>query len=208
MAIARTKLFDPVQNPWIHAISRCVRRAHLCGGRDGTFDHRKDWMEERLELLTRVFACEIASYAVMSNHLHVVLRMCPAEVATWSADAVARRWLSIFPRKYLSDGTPVLPDEATIARLAQDAAWVALRRVRLADLSWFMRSLKEPIARRANREDGCTGAFWEGRFDSIPLLDQPALMACMAYVDLNPVRARMAATPEGSRHTAARQRIR
>jgi len=165
-------------------------------------------MEERLELLSRVFACEIAAYAVMSNHLHVVVRMRPQEPVGWTAMEVATRWLSIFPRAYLSDGTPVLPSEATIAAQAADWKWIAEKRGRLADLGWFMRSLKEPIARRANREDDCSGAFWEGRFDSIPLLDQSALIACMAYVDLNPIRAKMAATPEASRHTGVRQRIR
>jgi len=207
MAIARKKLFDPTHGPWIHAISRCVRRAFLCGGRDGRYDHRRAWIEDRLELLTRVFACEVAAYAVMSNHLHVVVRMRPQEPGGWSADEVCRRWMSIFPRNYLSDGTPVLPSEATIVAQAADWRWVAEKRTRLADLGWFMRSLKEPIARRANREDECTGAFWEGRFDSIPLLDQPALIACMAYVDLNPIRARLATTPEASRHTGVRQRI-
>ena len=115
MAIARKKLFDPTHGPWIHAISRCVRRAFLCGGRDGRYDHRRIWIEDRLELLSRVFACEVAAFAVMSNHLHVVLRMLPQEHGGWSADEVCRRWMSIFPRNYLSDGTPVLPSDATIA---------------------------------------------------------------------------------------------
>ena len=70
-----------------------------------------------------------------------------------------------------------------------------------------MRAVAEDIARRANREDECTGRFWEGRFTSVPLLDQAALVACMAYVDLNPVRARICDRPERSRHTAVRQRI-
>jgi len=155
-----------------------------------------------------VFACEIASYAVMSNHLHLVVRMRAQEPAAWTAEDVARRWMSIYPRKYLADGTPVLPSDAAIHAQAADWRWVGEKRGRLADLGWFMKALKESIAKRANREDGCTGAFWEGRFTSVPLLDQPALIACMAYVDLNPVRAKMATTPEGSRHTAARQRIR
>jgi len=46
MAIARKKLFDPTHGPWIHAISRCVRRAFLCGGRDGRYDHRRAWIED------------------------------------------------------------------------------------------------------------------------------------------------------------------
>ena len=204
MTVARSRLLDPTRATWVHCTSRCVRRAFLCG--DG-LDHRKDWIEERLRFLAGCFAVEVAGYAVMSNHLHVVLRMQPSQVVEWPAEEVARRWLSVYPREYLPDGTPALPSDAVIAAQAVDWIWVQARRKRLADLGWFMKALKEPISRRANREDGCTGAFWEGRFSSVPLLDQPALVACMVYVDLNPVRARMCDRPERSPHTSGRERI-
>lgn len=204
MAVARKQQFDPACPPWVHAVSRCVRRAHLAGGKN---EHRKSWVEQRLQTLAGVFAVDVAGYAVMSNHLHVVLRMQPTLARGWSAESVVERWWSLYPRQRLRDGTPIAATSAQIQHQAQDAIWVEVRRRRLADLGWLMKSLKEEISRRANREDGCTGAFWEGRFTSVPLLDQAALIACMAYVDLNPVRARMAATPEASRHTGARTRI-
>ncbi|MEO5344524.1 MAG: transposase, partial [Gammaproteobacteria bacterium SHHR-1] len=78
---------------------------------------------------------------------------------------------------------------------------------RLADLSWFMRNLNQSIAFQANAEDQCKGHFWESRFKSQALLDEAALLAAMAYVDLNPVRAGIAETPETSDFTSIQQRI-
>ncbi len=205
MTTARRRILDPDHPSWVHCTSRCVRKAFLAGDR---YAHRKQWIEDRLEYLSRCFAVEVAGFAVMSNHVHVIVRMGPTVAAGWSALEVARRWLSVYPRKYLTEGTPVLPSKAELAMAAQDASRIAVWRQRLADLGWFMKAFKEPIARRANREDDCTGTFWEGRFHSVPLLDQAALIACMAYVDLNPIRAKAADRPERSTHTGGYQRIR
>lgn len=144
----------------------------------------------------------------MANHVQVIVRLDRSVAMEWSALAVARRWLSVYPRKYLSDGTPILPSEPEIVSAAKDPVQVGKWRLRLADLGWFMKAFKEPIARRANREDGCTGAFWEGRFHSAPLLDQAALIACMASIDLNPIRVKVADRPERSHHTSGFRRIR
>jgi hypothetical protein len=77
---------------------------------------------------------------------------------------------------------------------------------RLMDISWSIRILNEGIARLANREDHCAGRFWEGCFSSQALLDEKALAACAAYVDLNPIRASLAESLSDSVHTSIKRR--
>ena len=209
MPTPRRLLVDPAQSGVFHCISRCVRRAFLCGwdsysGHD--YEYRRGWVRDRLQELAGLFAVEVHAYAVMSNHLHVVVRTLPGLVDAWDEEEVARRWLRIFPGPRGKPGRPRLPEALAIRDLCQDSGKLATCRARLADLSWFMRCLNEPIARRANQEDECTGRFWEGRFKCQKLDDAGAALACMAYVDLNPVRAGIAATPEQSDFTSALDR--
>jgi hypothetical protein len=143
----------------------------------------------------------------MSNHVHVVLRLDPEVAAGWSDAEVTARWTTLFGKRLPREVDGCIAMGA-LDGLTANAAWVAERRRRLANISWFMRAWCEDIARRANTEDGCTGRFWEGRFTSVPLLDQAALIACMAYVDLNPIRARIADRPEASARTTVFHRIR
>ena len=193
-----------------HCIARCVRRAFLCGvhptsGHD--YEHRKEWIRERLEQLASIFAIDICGYAVMSNHLHVILRARPDLVRDWSEEEVALRWKRLFPPCDPATGKPIEPSECDLNMIVSDPARVVVIRERLSSLSWFMRCLSEPIARRANREDLCTGRFWEGRFRSQALLDEAAMLACSVYVDLNPIRAGIVDTPEQSEYTSAFHRI-
>jgi REP element-mobilizing transposase RayT len=193
-----------------HCINRCVRRAFLCGrdpvsGR--SFDHRKVWIQQRLEMLAGQFGIDVLGFTIMSNHLHVVLRNRPDVVAAWSEDEVALRWWKLFPQRRDNDGQPAEPQPHELAMLKADARALAERRARLSSISWFMRCLCEGIARQANREDQCTGRFWEGRFKCQALLDEAAILACSVYVDLNPIRAGQAATPETSQFTSAYERI-
>jgi len=152
------------------------------------------------------FAVDLCAYAIMSNHYHIVVKIDPARVADWTDEEVARRWLQIFSgpllmQQFLAGTVLTEFQQQRIAEL------LTLWRERLADLSWLMRCINEPIARMANSEDHCTGSFWEGRFKSQALLDDRALLACMAYVDLNPIRAAMATTPEQSDYTSIQERI-
>jgi len=195
--------------PYYHCISRCVRRAFLCGSDPLTgfnFEHRRQWIVDRIKILCSVFAVDLCAYAIMSNHYHIVVRINAAQAVGWTDEEVASRWMKVFsgPRlvhQYLANANLTKSERKCIADLF--AAW----RERLANLSWFMRCINEPIARMANSEDHCTGSFWEGRFKSQALLDERALLACMAYVDLNPIRAAMATTPEQSDYTSVQARI-
>ena len=195
--------------PYYHCISRCVRRAFLCGADPLTgfnFEHRRQWIVDRMKRVCSVFAVDLCAYAIMNNHYHIVVRINTARVADWTDEEVARRWLQLFSgpllmHQYLA-GT-----DLTEFQLQRVTELLATWRERLADLSWLMRCINEPIARMANSEDHCTGSFWEGRFKSQALLDDRALLACMAYVDLNPIRAAMATTPEQSDYTSVQERI-
>ena len=142
----------------------------------------------------------------MSNHLHIVLKLGSEQADEWTADDVLERWTSLYKGPRLIQR---LMWGDTLDKAEQDAAGICIEeyRSRLKDLSWFMKALNEPIARQANKEDGCTGHFWESRFKSQALLTEEAVLSCMAYVDLNPVRANMADTPEESDHTSIKERI-
>lgn len=195
--------------PFYHVISRCVRRTFLCGkdrttGRD--YEHRRTWIEERIRLLASVFAVDVAAYAVMSNHYHLVVKLSPDDVGLWSDDEVLARWCSLYKGPTLVQRYH-RGDELCAAEIRRVALYADEFRGRLASLSWFMKCLNEPIARQANREDECTGHFWESRFKSQPLDTEEALLSCMAYVDLNPIRAAMADTPETSDYTSIKERI-
>jgi REP element-mobilizing transposase RayT len=171
------------------------------------YDHRKGWIEDRLEELAGSFAIDVCGFSAMSNHVHIVLRTRPDVVDTWSDEEVALRWWRLFPKRRDEEGRPAEPEPQELRMLTGDEAVLAERRRRFADLSWFMRCLSEPISRRANAEDHVTGRVWEGRFRCQRLLDEAAILACSVYVDLNPIRAGIAQTPEESDYTSVQQRI-
>jgi REP element-mobilizing transposase RayT len=203
MTVARNQLVDVNVTRYYHCISRCTRKARLLG--EGS-EHRKQWIEDRLQTLADAFAVSVCGFAVMDNHLHVLVRLDPGAANDWSAEDVVRRWLLAYPPKS-ADGQVLEVTQAWIKDLASDKQRVDVLRSRLSNLGWFMKALKEPLARMANKEDDCKGTFWEPRFKSIAILDDEALLATCAYIDLNPVAAGLAATPETSRHTSVHQRV-
>ncbi|WP_119393349.1 transposase [Salinibius halmophilus] len=206
MTIARAQLIQLALTQYYHCISRCVRRAFLCGYDHATqtsFDHRKLWLVERIHLLSSVFTIDVAAYAIMSNHYHLVLNVNQTAAKKLTDHEVAERWLMLFKGNKLVDR--YLAGDESVAETAQ--VTLAKWRARLFDISWFMRSLNEYIAKKANEEDDCTGRFWEGRFKSQPLLDEKALLAAMTYVDLNPIRAKLCKSIPDSEFTSAYERL-
>jgi REP element-mobilizing transposase RayT len=208
MGYARKNLVSLQDTPYYHCIGRCVRRAWLWGtdaysGKD--YSHRKQWAIDRLEQLCSIFAIEVCAYAVMSNHYHLVLHVDAERARGWSQHQVVKRWTLLFRAPTLVKRWQ--SGEALEAESRAAEAIIEGWRVRLHDVSWFMRCLNEHLARRSNIEDECTGRFWEGRFKSQALLDEAGLLTAMAYVDLNPIRAGIAKTPEDSEFTSIYDRI-
>ncbi|VAX11227.1 Transposase and inactivated derivatives, partial [hydrothermal vent metagenome] len=210
MATPRKAQISLDDTPYYHCISRCVRRAFLCGedqfsGR--SYEHRRQWIVDRIKELSSIFAIKICAYAVLSNHTHTVLYINREEALSWTDHEVIERWYKLYGGNVLVNRF-ITGEDKTAAEHKAATQQIEIWRTRLYDISWYMRGLNEHIARKANKEDGCTGRFWEGRFKSQALLDEAALLTCMSYVDLNPVRAGMADTPENSDYTSIQERIR
>jgi REP element-mobilizing transposase RayT len=172
------------------------------------YDHRKEWVRQRLIFLTTCFGIEVGAYACMNNHLHLILKSSNETTNSWKDEEVARRWLRLFPRERDEHGDPKEAELCHIEAITGKSGLVETYRSRLNSISWFMKSLNEWISRKANKEDGCTGKFWEGRFKCTALRSQGAVLACMQYIDLNPIRAGVAELPETSEFTSAQERIR
>ena len=205
----REQQISLADTPYYHIVSRCVRRTFLCGVDHHTghsYEHRRQWIEQRIRLLSSIFTIDLCAYAVMSNHYHLLVKLSPEQAEGWSDNEVLERWTSLFKgpllfQRYQSGEELHEAERQFVKRI------IGVYRQRLTDISWFMKCLNESIAREANREDDCTGHFWESRFKSQALLSEQAVLSCMAYVDLNPVRAAMAETPETSDYTSIRERL-
>ncbi len=198
------------ETPFYHCYVRCVRRAYLCGEDFSTgesYDHRKQWIVSRLKFLSYIYAIDICAYAVMSNHYHVVLHVDKSRAQSWSRTEVVERWMQLYKGDMLVSRWLKAP--ATLDEAQRDAVYLKIEtwRERLFDIGWFMRGVNETIARMANAEENCKGRFWEGRYKSQALLDEAALLSCMAYVDLNPVRAGMEESLDTSDFTSIQQRL-
>ena len=208
--LARVEVFSPDEIAIVHVMNRVVRRCFLLGSDPVTgnnYDHRKTWIEEQLQRLASCFGIDLLCFAILSNHFHLILRSRPDVVATWDDTEVARRWLMLCPVRKNDEGFAEEPNEAELNMVRNDPQRLETIRLRLSDVAWWMRLLCQYIAVRANHEDREMGKFWQSRYRAVRLLDEQAILACAAYVDLNPIRAAMADTLEESNFTSVQRRI-
>ncbi len=233
MAVRRSEQIDPENGGYYHLISRCVRRAFLCGEDPEThinYDYRRQWIENRIIELAEIFSVEVYAYSVMHNHYHLVIYSDPRAPQKWSDNEVAERWLKVFPGKLDQPGY-TSQRANKIQMILKDPQLLATYRERLGSVSWLMRRINEPLAKMANAEDFCKGHFWDhflrpaptvgalgengihyirvnkSRFKSQALLDVGGALSCMAYVDLNPIRACIAQSIGESKHTGIKKRL-
>ena len=203
MAIKRSEQIDLENGGYYHLISRCIRRAFLCGVDKETgidYDYRRQWIEKRILELAELFSIEVYAYAVMNNHYHLVIYLDPKAPDSWSDLEVAQKWLKVFPGK-LDNPKFKTQRDLKLQAILSSPELLATYRERLGSVSWLMSRINEPLAKMANKEDFCKGHFWESRFKSQALLDESAALTCMAYVDLNPIRAGMVKSLPESHHT-------
>ncbi len=207
MTTARSLIVQPGQIGHFHCTVRCVQQLFLCGNDRRTGEchgHRREWIERRIFQLADLFAVSIHSFAVMSNHLHVVITVDPGHVARWDNWEVAQRGVRLYARA----GETEDDQHARALPWRDNPDQIEKLRLRLGSLSDFMKALNEYIARAANKESGRKGHFWDKRYGCVALLDDAALLAAMVYVDLNPVRAGMASNLLRSDHTSVQRRLR
>ena len=216
--INRSSIFPKAVTYITHAIAKTAQDIFLMGNDPVTkkdYSHRKEWIAEIMRFQASLMAIDVLGYAIMSNHVHFMLRSRPDIVAKWTDYEVARRWLTLCPkhrRRKRVNGklvyTPVPPTEEQIEAVVKDPERIKELRAQLCDVSWWMRLLCQKVAQRANSEEGVAkGHFWKSRFHAVVIEEYSYLVACTAYVDLNPQRANIAKSIEDYDYTSAKARL-
>jgi len=205
MAKLRSEVVDLQNTTYYHCITRCVRREFLLNNIEKELK-KKETMEKRIFKLKECFAVNILAYSIMDNHYHVALQVDESLIQNMTDDEILERWTSVFKghecvQKYLNGDDLFVYEEEIVKKYIQEY------RRRMTDISWFMKTLNEHIAKKANKEDNVKGHFWEHRFLCIPIIGRERLLETMAYIDLNPLRAAVVKTPENGEFTSLKRRV-
>lgn len=216
----RKDIFSPFISVVAHCVHRCVRQAYLLSSEGDPNCVRKNLVERLLDHLIQHFAIDCLSFAILDNHLHLILRNRPDIVRGWDDHTAAMHWLALFPGKCAGweehrkekvakneDTWGFTPSDQDIQKLISDPKKLVEVRERLSDISWLMKALAETISKRINAMEGRTGKFWEGPFEMKLLLNDAAVLACAIYVDLNTIRAGMHTALDHAAFTTAIYRL-
>jgi len=189
-----------------HVVSRCVRQLRLLAGKEDGQEEAKTLCLGMLASLVEATAVELAGFAVMDNHVHLLLHVDAEKAAKWSAKEVTQRWVKLHPAR---DGKyrPIETPEGYLESLEADSDWVEATRAKLASIPQFMKEFKQVVAQVVNKKVGQTGAFWQGRYKIKAVLDEAQLVTTLCYIDLNPFAAGVGDKPEEAGVTSVKQRL-
>ncbi len=169
-----SRLLIPDQATVYHVMSRSALPGLPLG------DAEKDHLTFLIKRLSRLYFTEILGFCCMGNHFHLLVRMLPEE--SFSDAEVQQRHEAFFgDQKRFCEGH------------------IPLYRLKYANLSEFIKELKQSFSRWYNRRTDRRGFFWSERFKSVIVENGDTLINCLAYIDLNPVRAGIVAKPEDYR---------
>ena len=169
------------ESAFYHIVSRTV------GGEFYLGDVEKEKLVSIIGRFSELFLVDVVGYCVMSNHFHLLVKVNPGEGV--SDKALLKR---------------VKDDGGVMQGLLHDPE---LLRSRLSDVSEYVRYVKQVFSRWYNRVHNRSGYFWGGRFKSVLVESGESLLACLAYIDLNPVRAEMVERPEDYRFSSIGYRV-
>ena len=206
MTYPRSRTISKTEDGHYHIISKTVRGAFLLTS-DKDDDYRKMWIIEKMIFLSNIFYIGTESYAIMDNHMHIVVETQYRIADKADPEDIAFRWLYLHPKRKIKEGESPAPTKKEIKEFISNKKQVAIYREKLRDPSCYMQELNQTIARRANKEDNTSGRFWQGRFKCINLAEAGALLKCIMYVELNPVRAAIVKSPELSKFTSCYKRV-
>ncbi|MDA0658796.1 MAG: hypothetical protein O3C60_08110 [Planctomycetota bacterium] len=211
MATPRKDTFDPHVVGIYHCMTRCVRQLFLLES-DEKADRenagRWDFCEFRLAYLAGLFAIDVLDFALLSNHIHTLLRNRPDVVSAWSDREVARRWFKLHPSEVPSKEKNHVLTEQDIDQAAADKELMAHARRELSSLSHFQKCLLEPIAKEFNRRDKKKGHFVAERFRCRRIDCDGGLLLCSVYIALNPFRAGLGDTLQEHPYSSYSRRFR
>ena len=202
----RSEQIDPSRTCWFHLTSRVVQKLRRL---DSKNDERKSLLLNYIKDLNSAFSLDIAAWAILGNHTHIVVRLNPDRHLEWSDSEVVERWAKIHPPRD-THYNPIQNEQrfqAWFDDRLKDKAWLEQTREKLGSVSQFMKDFKQFAAQTFNKFDKTVGHFWEGRFRSEPLDNREAVLAAMAYVDLNPFAAKLCEVPEEADFTSLKERV-